>query len=370
MTKMKMMWMLNLALLLAVPGLAGAGEDDEGTADEAPADEAPADEAPADESGDEAGEATTEGAEQATEAVEAATEAVEEATEGATEAVEEATEGATEAVEEATEAVEEPAEVVEATEAPEEAPAAAEKKPDIDLSAEAGAIWLHGNTKSINANGAVHFGVTHTGNKFSLDFGGSYGRGVVADSGSDEWVEIAKKVGGALRYDRFLIPDVNSIYVGGGANHDPLAGFLVQARGDVGYSHQLVNTPKHALAVEAGFNYTRDQYLEPPQGIGGGQNFIGARIAGAYALNVNDNFGFTQGVEALLGGRENQDAGETGFDGRIVSDTALSGSLATFLSVRFGFKLTYDFVPPVKADGTSFEALDTTTSITLVATFM
>ena len=374
-----------LAMLLLVPTAALAGDED-APADEAPAEGEPTEDAPADEAppkgsreaaeaaraageegAEEAIEATTEAVEDTTEAVEDTTEAVE----GTTEAVEGTTEGAEAATDAVDEAVEAAAEVAKATveaDAPADAP---EPKPKVVLSVEAGALWLAGNSKSISANGAVHFGVTHHKNKFGLDFAGAYGSGAVADSGSDEWVELAKNVGGALRYDRFLIPDLNSLYASGGALHDPLAGFLVQARGDLGYSHQLLKNDKHSLVAEGGFNYSRDQYLPIAEGgPGGGQNFLGGRVAGAYALNVNDVFGFTQSLEALLGGRQNQDAGEEGFDGKITSMTGLSGTLSKVFSVKVGFKLGYDFVPPVKADGTSYEALDTAASITLVATIM
>ena len=387
MTDLKTLRVWFLAASLLLPAAALAGDEDAPAESEPPADEGDsADEAPAEGSKEaaeaaraksedgskEAAEAAADAVEGAADAVEGAADAVEGAAEAAGEASDDAAEQAAEGVEEAIEAA--AAVAGGAVEAAAPVPAEseeAENKPKVVLSVEAGAIWLAGNTKSINANGGVNFGVAHLGNKFTLDFAGSYGRGVVAGSGSDEWVEIAKKVGGALRYDRFLIPDVNSIYLGGGALHDPLAGYLVQARGDVGYSHQLVKNDKHSLVVEGGFNYTRDEFMPVAEGgTGGGQNFVGGRIAGAYALNVNDTFGFTQSIETLLGGRENQDAGGPGFDGKLVSDTGLSGALSSFLSVRLGFKLAYDFVPPLKADGTSFEALDTQTSITVVATIM
>ena len=381
MMKRTTMWILAAALMLPAAALAGDEAEGTDTAEDAPA---PGSKEAAQKKKDEAPAAgSKEAAEQKkAAAAAAAAEGTDEAVEGTDEAVEAAPEAVEETVEEEVEETVEEAveEAVEETveEAVEEEPLTAvvteaelAVTPKVGLSIEAGANWAAGNTKSINASGAVAFSVAHARNKFSLDFGGAYGRGVVADSGSDEWVELAKNVGGAVRYDRFIIPDINSIYVGGGALHDPLAGFLIQARGDVGYSHKLINTEKHSLLAEGGFNYSRDQYVPVAEGgTGGGQNFVGGRIAGAYALNVGGNFGFTQKLEALLGGRNNQDAGEEGFDGKIVSATGISGSFNSIMSVKFGFKLGYDFVPPVRADGTSFEALDTLTSITIVATLM
>lgn len=286
-------------------------------------------------------------------------------TDAAAEAVEEApVEEAP--VEEAATAVETappPATEPSAEPAPAEA-AAAKPKPDFDLVAEAGAIWLAGNTQSINANGKLLFGVQVARNKFGLEFGGAYG--VANTSGTklpvSDWDENAKRVYGGLRYDRFLT-DFNSIYIAGGAFHDPFAGFDVRARGDVGYSHKIVDTDKHKLKAEAGFNYTFDDYVlgvDPNV-----QHFVGGRLFAGYGLNINGNFGLTQTVEALLGGTENKDPGPGGFDGRLVSETGLTGTISKIISVKLGFQLIYDFVPP-----TGFRALDTTTSAAIVATLM
>jgi len=144
----------------------------------------------------------------------------------------------------------------------EEAPAEEEPKTEVSLVAEAGLIWLAGNTQSITANGQVAFGIQRDGNRFSLNFGGAYGRSLVSTDVVDadgtvirtdtEWVDTAKRVFGDARYDRFLVPDLNSIYVSGGAAHDPLAGLRFRAQGNAGYSHLLVNTDMHRFAAEAG----------------------------------------------------------------------------------------------------------------------
>ncbi len=378
MRELNLLKLCLLATLVGLPAAAYAGDE---AADDTAAEPAPGSKEAAQNKKDDAKPAPAAGSKEAAPAAGSkeaadAKKAADAAAAAATAAAAEGAEAVEEAVEPAAEAVEEvPAEVVqEVVEEPPGIELTAEEKaqkPVVTLSTELGAVWQHGNTKAINVTGGLAFGVKKDRNKFGLTFGGAYGRGVVPDSGSDEWVEIAKNIGGALRYDRYIIPDVNSIYVGGGALHDPLAGFLIQARGDVGYSHQLVKTEKHSLLAEGGFNYSRDQFMPIAEGgAGGGQNFVGGRIAGLYGLNINGNFGFTQQVEALLGGRNNQDAGEEGFDGKITSATGISGSLNKILSVKFGFKLTYDFVPPVRADGTSYEALDTLTSFTLVATLM
>ena len=242
-------------------------------------------------------------------------------------------------------------------EAAAEEPAAEEApKAEVSLTAEAGVVFLYGNTKSVSANGAVNFGVKHLKNQFGLVVGAAYGRGVVADT--DTWETTATKVFGTARYDRFL-SDINSLYVLGGALHDPFANLTLQARGDVGYSHVLVNTDVHHLIGEAGFNYTHDRYVLNDPMV---QHFFGARLFAGYKLTPSDTFGFSQSVEALVGGTDNTDAR---FDGRMTAITAVTANATKILAVKFGFTLNWDFVPP---EGT--EPLDTTTMLTLVATLM
>lgn len=252
--------------------------------------------------------------------------------------------------------------------APPEEETVEEAKPEVRLVAEVGFVALFGNTRAINLNGGIGFGVKHQRNAFSLDIGANYGRGVAAD----EWIETALKFGGAARYDRFLT-DVNSIYVKGGLAHDPFAGLLLRGRGDVGYSHLLVNTDQHNLVAEAGFNYTRDQfgtrvdeeYVTGTDPVG--QHFVGARLYAAYGLNLGV-FGFTQSVEALLGGTDNAD--QT-FDGSLVSNTGITATLSKVFSIRLGGLVSWDFEPPINpATGEAFKAVDVTTSATLVATLM
>ena len=298
-----------------------------------------------------------------TEAGEAAAEAVEEAGEAAAEAAEAAAEAAAEVVEEAAEA---------ATDAPSEAPAEAEPaaeaeeeetKPEVALVAELGVNFLFGNTKSISANGLLAGSISGDGNKFGFNFGGAYGRGLPAATEEEpnptEWLENAKRVFGGLRYDRSIVPDVNSVYFAGSGLHDTFAGLRLQAQANVGYSHQIVKTDKHNLVGEAGFNYSYDLYL--PDADPKDQHFAGARLFVGYALTL-DSFGFSQSVEALLGGRNNMDAP---FDGKISSLTGITANINSKIGVKFGFSVIYDIAPPV-----GFDPVDTQTTVSLLWIFM
>ena len=164
-----------------------------------------------------------------------------------------------------------------------------------------------------------------------------------------------------MRYDRFLT-DRNSLYVLGGASHDPFAGLLAKIGANFGYSHLLVSTDQHTLTAEGGINYTHDEYTGDPIPDPSSQNFVGARLFASYALDLNGTFGISQSVETLLGGTDNEAAR---FDGSLAAITGLSANITKILGVKIGFALTYDFVPPE-----GFKPIDTTTSLTLQATLL
>jgi putative salt-induced outer membrane protein YdiY len=246
--------------------------------------------------------------------------------------------------------------------APEEPPAAEEEEPEeadpvISLVGEAGAVWLAGNTSSITANGSVTFIVTRDRNRFGLQFGGSFGRSRI----EDVWITTATRLSGNLRYDR-LLTDINSLYLLGVASHDPFAGSLAKIAVNFGYSHLLVRTEHHKLTLEGGVNYTHDEYTGDPLPDPVSQNLLGGRGFVSYALDLNGTFGFSQSIEAILGGTDNEAAR---FDGSIAAITGLTANITRILGVKIGFTLTYDFVPPE-----GFKPLDTTTSLTLVATML
>jgi hypothetical protein len=318
----------------------GDATEGEAPAAEPTAEEAPAEEAPAEEAGAEEAPAEEAPAEEAPAEEAPAEEA-----------------GAEEPAEDA------PSEAPPAEEPAEEPAAEEDSKPEVNLVAELGAIWLMGNTKSVTANGLVTFSIAGDGNKFGWNFGGAYGRGLPAASAEvpdpQEWVENARRIYGGARYDRSLLPDVNSVYFAGGAVHDTFAGLRLQAAFNVGYSQLLVNTEKHKLTGEAGFNYSYDLFLEDADPAD--QHFGGARLFIGYGLTL-ESFGFGQSVEALLGGRNNLDAP---FDGRVLSTTYITANINNILGVKFGFIVNYDVAPPE-----GFQPVDTTTTLTLVATIM
>ena len=217
-----------------------------------------------------------------------------------------------------------------------------------------------------------------------MNVGGNYGRSVIQeeidtdgdgeiDVVNDKWATTATRVFGDLRYDLSIIPDLNSVYVGFGGFHDPFAGYIYRLRGDLGYSHKIINTPVHLLIGEAGINYTREFLVDDVttdvdnDAAVRTNNFVGGRFFAGYRLTPNATFGFWLNIETLLGGADNVDGT---FDGRLAMDTGITANLSKIFSIKLGFGMNFDYVPPDVdgIDGPDVKSLDTTTTFTIVAT--
>jgi len=280
---------------------------------------------------------------------------------------------ATEAAAAAAEAAAADAAAVEAAAA--EAEAAEEaKKAEVTLRAEAGFLGLFGNVESLSVNGLVHFGIQGGRHGFKLNVGGVGGqtKTVLVDedgdpTGESKWIESARRFFGDARYDLTLVPDVNSIYVGGGAFHDQYAGYVLRARGDAGYAHQLFSDDRHKLAAEAGFNFTHERYVDDGDPLTATiANFIGARLFADYSLNLNDAFGFTLTEEFLIGGTDNVDSDDPAQpDGRSITTVGLTGNISKVFSIKAGYQLAVDIVPPP-----GFKPIDHTVTFNLVANIL
>jgi putative salt-induced outer membrane protein YdiY len=231
-----------------------------------------------------------------------------------------------------------------------------EDKAKVSLLAEAGFVWLAGNTQQITANGLLKFGLVKGKNTFGAKLGADYGRAVV----ETDWATTATKFSAELRYDRSFT-DLVGLYVLAGFMQDRFAGYDYALNASVGPVFALVATDRHSLKGEVGATYIFEDYIDGVdpnrQQVYGGRGFLG------YALKLSETASITEDLEVLLGGTDNQDAP---FDGRLLSTTGLSATLAKGLSVKLGFGLIYDFVTP----DPTIKQLDTKTSVTLVSTLL
>ena len=94
---------------------------------------------------------------------------------------------------------------------------------------------------------------------------------------------------------------------------------------------------------------------------------MGGRLFAGYTLTPNEAFGFYLNVETLLGGADNVDGT---FDGRLILDTGITANISKIFSIKLGFGMNFDYVPPDVdgVEGPDVRPIDTTTMFTIVAT--
>jgi len=106
-----------------------------------------------------------------------------------------------------------------------------------------------------------------------------------------------------------------------------------------GLGYSILVGPRHILKTEAGINYTMDTYIETvdpnddPE-----NNYLGGRIFGKYTFSFTPTNKFEQTVE-YLHDFENSD------NFNVNSDTSLSATLNSRLSLKTSYKVKYDNEP-------------------------
>jgi hypothetical protein len=220
------------------------------------------------------------------------------------------------------------------------------------------------NNASVSASG---FASRNDGkNKLTLDVGGAFARSTIYGPtdqartqgfiASDQDILATEQTttalwGAKFRYDRFFTPN-NSLYVTAFANGNEPAGRRVATGGQVGYARQLVKTLRHALALEAGLDYTFENLVAentPNLHIASLRTFIG------YGFTFNDAVGLQLSCEYL--GNLNPYTSPYGpmgpfgpdvspfIDSRLIGKTILNAKLWKWLTFRFSFTVLFDNVP-------------------------
>ena len=101
-----------------------------------------------------------------------------------------------------------------------------------------------------------------------------------------------------------------------------------------GLGYKILAGPTHILNTEAGVNYTMDTYTTPDPD----NNYLGGRIFGKYTYNFTAKNKFEQAVEYLhdFDNSENYN---------VNSDTSLTASINSMLSLKTSYKVKYDNEP-------------------------
>ena len=195
------------------------------------------------------------------------------------------------------------------------------------------------------------------------------------------------------RYDRFFTKN-NSGYVAALGAGDQVAGKEFFGGGQIGYSRQIVKTPKAELLGEIGYDFSYENYMNPAAGKPGDVQIHSARIFFGGTYKLLENTGFASSIEVLSNlNKENVANYQTGSDHlpgledtRVVFKAGVSTKLWKNLSLGVNFTLKYDNNPSLRPAPAGFafdeatfpqsnkarfgERLDTMTEVVLIVNFL
>jgi hypothetical protein len=232
--------------------------------------------------------------------------------------------------------------------------------------AKAGGLLAGGNSRMATAT----FGVTASrkagANKVSLDGNLAYGKSAplradpdpnmpgTLDGFSHPWVTATNNWLARARYDRFFTAN-NAGYASAQSGADFVAGKAFFGGGQIGYSRQLLKTDMNLLVAEIGYDFSYENYVQPPNGKTVDPVAIhSARLFAGETLKLSTATGITASVEAFLNLNNESKAlnhvdGSTGVDAfkdtRIIGKAALTTTLLGSLSIAFGLTVRYDQNP-------------------------
>jgi len=259
----------------------------------------------------------------------------------------------------------------------------------------AGMVVTGGNSRSTSFSGGLSAHRKAGNNKVSLDFEAAYVRSSVVDGvdkntngtidNSDEVVRSSKSTTNQwltkLRYDRFLTAN-NTLYATGVVGADPPAGKELFGGAQGGYSRQLYESKAQLLKVEAGYDFTYEDYVSNADSL----SIHSGRLFAGYNLKIHEAASFFTSIEALANLTKETAPKEDGStdvkpfeDTRLNWKTGISTVLWKNFTFAFDFTLKYDNVPaPLSPFKIPFAAgfvpvadkIDTTFQASLVVNFI
>lgn len=253
-----------------------------------------------------------------------------------------------------------------------------------------GAYQTGGNTQSLGYSAEGHLTRTTPGQRLVLGGAVAYARSrllVPAESngtpgiGPDEVHEVTrttrKSWSAHARWDRFL-PARGSLYLLAGAASDEPAGKQLVLGAQVGYGVDVVRTKGHAVRLELGYDFSREDPIAPPSRI----DIHSARLFAGYAGELLEPVTLEASIEALTNLNEEQGAAgplrpfeDTRVLAKLQVRVKINGTLSTGLQI----KAAYDAAPAARPPppGASWaagftplaERLDTTSELFVMAKF-
>lgn len=249
----------------------------------------------------------------------------------------------------------------------------------------AGGTFASGNTQSYAVNAGTNLSLIRGRHGIGASWTFVMGGANLPDDMVDEYVLTARNSNARLRYDFYLTKN-DALFVALAHRWDTFAGLDTRLQLQAGYMRNFLNVEKHRAWGEIGYDLTYDNFdperrLDPDQSglmecmgadpltapdvclAEGTQIVHAARIYLGYDNQLSEAVRFLAGLEALLNLQEIEDL-------RLNFDAALQSTIAGNLQVEIKFKLLFDNVPALRADGTSFEAVDTLTTVSLIYTLL
>ena len=164
-------------------------------------------------------------------------------------------------------------------------------------------------------------------------------------------VESSRKFTAALRGERAL-GERFAVYGQGSYLRDLFAGIEGQEIAEAGGIYKLLTGPRHSLSVSAGFAYTWEQRLIPPD-----LNFAGASAGFAYGWKISPTAEFTEEFNYLYDFEDSS-------DWRVNNAVSVTASITKVLALKLSHQLAY-LNSPVPGK----KSTDTTVLASLVAKF-
>lgn len=233
-----------------------------------------------------------------------------------------------------------------------------------ELSVEIGGAVATGNAVYYTLNGLASGARHWKRNEMKLDMFANYG-GAKSDADGDgtlsdeeraaDLTVNTKRIGGELRYDRY-VSDKSSLYVLGGGLSDTFAGYDLRTHEQLGFAHRILDTETAKLAVELGFDYAQENYVD---GVDPNTaNIFAARAQIEGSTVIKENVSLSEKAEVYENVLDPTDL-------RLLNTAAVAVKLSDTFSLKLSHSLTFDNVP---VEG--YQKLDQVGLVTLVASLM
>jgi putative salt-induced outer membrane protein len=210
---------------------------------------------------------------------------------------------------------------------------------------QAGLLLAGGNSSSLSVTSSGTFRTRRGMNDFSAAAAANYAEARAAAGGREKSVENYQ---GKIRYDRFLTEAV-ALFLSISARRDPFQSLDLRLNFDPGIAYYVIDQPKQQLWAELGYDFQydvrRDANIQEEYRKSRGTVVIdktetrhSGRAFAGYKHQLNDNVGFSTGVEFLLGLPDTE-------YWRLNWDVGLNAALSERFSLAATFSLKHDDHP-------------------------